>query len=200
MASLVWGMKGLTIDFGEIMETPGLILKREREVRGFSLKQIAAITRIPESSLEAIEENNFDEFPAEVFARGFVRNYAKELQVSCDDIMQAYDAMKMQESRMVSENVVAIQAESSVTTYDVSSAMAFNEVDAETQDSASDITRHGFKWAYVLVALIAVASIAISVAFSGTGEADEGSGMLPMQEQGVEQSPFLISNTPDGWD
>ena len=63
------------------METPGLILKREREARGLTLLELSKVTRIPEASLEAIENNNFEDLPAEVFVRGFLRNYARQLSI-----------------------------------------------------------------------------------------------------------------------
>ena len=50
------------------METPGLLLKREREARGLTIAELARITRISETALENIEKNAFDEFPAQVAA------------------------------------------------------------------------------------------------------------------------------------
>lgn len=81
------------------MDTPGTILRREREARGIPLKEIASITRIPVSALRHLEEDRFDQFPAEVFAKGFLRNYARELQISVDDVMLAYQALKHHQHR-----------------------------------------------------------------------------------------------------
>lgn len=78
------------------MDTPGTILRREREARGIPLREIASITRIPVSALRNLEEDRFDLFPAEVFAKGFLRNYARELQISTDDVLLAYQALKQQ--------------------------------------------------------------------------------------------------------
>lgn len=177
-----------------------MILRREREVRGYSLKQIAAVTRIPETSLEAIENNEFDEFPAEVFVKGFLRNYARELQIASDDIMQAYDAMKLQKSRMAGEAVLPSHSEVvEPAVYESDSvALAFGE--GERSSMTPETGGQGFRFVYVLVALIAVASIALSMAFSGTGEADEGELLLPTNADAAVESPFLISNTSDGWE
>jgi transcriptional regulator with XRE-family HTH domain len=78
------------------METPGTILKREREARGYSLREISSITRIPMRALQNLEEDRYDLFPAEVFTRGFLRNYARELQVNCDDLLLSYNALRNQ--------------------------------------------------------------------------------------------------------
>jgi len=54
-------------------------LRREREIRGISLKEIADATKISKRFLEAIERNDHRTLPAPVFTRGFVREYAKYL-------------------------------------------------------------------------------------------------------------------------
>jgi len=42
--------------------------------------------------LEAIEEDRFDELPAPVYARGFIRNYARLVGLDPDDVVAAYAA------------------------------------------------------------------------------------------------------------
>jgi cytoskeleton protein RodZ len=60
-------------------ETLGGFLKRQRQGQGKSLEEIAEKTHIHASTLRAIEEDNPKALPAEVFTRGFVRNYAQYL-------------------------------------------------------------------------------------------------------------------------
>ena len=83
------------------METPGLLLKREREARGLTIAELARITRISETALENIEKNAFDEFPAQVFVRGFLRNYARQLSIPAEEIMESYDAWMRQSKKSV---------------------------------------------------------------------------------------------------
>src|SRR6266702_473811 len=47
-------------------------LKREREMRGVSLDEISAATRIATRFLQAIENEQWDKLPGGVFNRGFV--------------------------------------------------------------------------------------------------------------------------------
>lgn len=63
------------------LETPGRVLCRTREAQGFTLAQIAELTKIPERHLSAIEENNFSALPARTYAIGFSRNYARALGI-----------------------------------------------------------------------------------------------------------------------
>ena len=54
-------------------------LRREREMRGVSLDEIAAATRISTRFLEAIEKDQWDQLPGGVFNRGFIRSIARFL-------------------------------------------------------------------------------------------------------------------------
>lgn len=66
-------------------------LRREREIRGISLKEIADATKISKRFLEAIERNDHRTLPAPVFTRGFVREYAKYLGLNADEIVNRYN-------------------------------------------------------------------------------------------------------------
>lgn len=66
-------------------------LKREREIRGISLKEIADATKISKRFLEAIERNDHRTLPAPVFTRGFVREYARYLGLSCEEMVNRYN-------------------------------------------------------------------------------------------------------------
>ncbi len=52
-----------------------------RVSQGMTLEQMAAITRIREDVLRAMEEDRFDRLPQLVFARGFARSYARALNL-----------------------------------------------------------------------------------------------------------------------
>lgn len=66
-------------------------LRREREIRGISLKEIADATKISRRFLEAIERNDHKTLPAPVFTRGFVREYARYLGLNADEIVNRYN-------------------------------------------------------------------------------------------------------------
>jgi len=70
--------------------TFGEHLKREREMRGVSLDEIAAATRIAPRFLRAIENEQWDELPGGVFNRGFVRAVAHYLGLDEESIVAEY--------------------------------------------------------------------------------------------------------------
>ena len=57
----------------------GTKMKRLREERGVSLRQIADATKISIGSLEALERNDISRLPGGIFSRAFVRSYAIEV-------------------------------------------------------------------------------------------------------------------------
>jgi cytoskeleton protein RodZ len=70
--------------------TFGEELRREREIRGISLKEIADSTKVSKRFLEAIERNDYRNLPAPVFTRGFIREYARYLGLNADEMVTRY--------------------------------------------------------------------------------------------------------------
>ena len=65
-------------------------LRNGRLAKGLTLVEVAAITKIQGRTLELLEAGEFDELPADVFLRGFVRNYARCVGLSADEAMRRY--------------------------------------------------------------------------------------------------------------
>lgn len=59
-------------------------LRRERELRGISLRDVADATKISIRFLEALEQGRIDVLPGGLFPRAFVRQYAKFLGLDPD--------------------------------------------------------------------------------------------------------------------
>jgi cytoskeleton protein RodZ len=68
----------------------GSWLRRQREAREISLREIAERTKISLRYLQAMEEDRFESLPAPVFAKGFLREYARYVGLSPDDVVNHY--------------------------------------------------------------------------------------------------------------
>jgi cytoskeletal protein RodZ len=55
-----------------------------------SLEEIAQTTRIPIRMLQHIEDDQLDLLPGEVFARGFLKSYARSVGLPVDDVLTRY--------------------------------------------------------------------------------------------------------------
>jgi transcriptional regulator with XRE-family HTH domain len=72
------------------MASFGEELKRERELRGISLKEIAEATKISIRFLEALEQDKFEMLPGGIFNRGFIRAYTRFIGVDGEEMVNAY--------------------------------------------------------------------------------------------------------------
>lgn len=78
---------------GADRQSPGQVLKRERELRGLSVNQAAEELNLDRWIVEAIEADRFLALGAPVYARGHLRKYAVLLGVSPETIVDRYDAL-----------------------------------------------------------------------------------------------------------
>lgn len=63
-------------------ERIGDLLKKLRTSKGLHLREVEESLHIRRSYLEAIEESEYEKIPSEVYARGFLKNYARFLGVN----------------------------------------------------------------------------------------------------------------------
>ena len=71
--------------------TFGERLKREREMREVTLKEVTTATRIGPRFLEALENEEWDKLPGGIFNRGFVRSIARFLGLDEENLLAEYD-------------------------------------------------------------------------------------------------------------
>ncbi|SDA24877.1 cytoskeleton protein RodZ [Nitrosospira sp. Nsp18] len=69
----------------------GELLRAERLARGLSIEDVARQLRLAVRQVTALEEDDYDKLAGGTFARGFVRNYAKLLQIDAAPLLQQLD-------------------------------------------------------------------------------------------------------------
>jgi cytoskeletal protein RodZ len=72
------------------MASFGETLKRERELREISLRQISEATKISIRYLEALEQNRFELLPGGLFNKGFIRAYATYVGLDGESMVNTY--------------------------------------------------------------------------------------------------------------
>ena len=73
------------------MPTIGQELRRERELRGIALSDIAKITKIKLTSLQCLEEDKLNLLPGEFFIKGMIRAYAKVVGLDEQQLLTLYE-------------------------------------------------------------------------------------------------------------
>ncbi len=93
------------------LATFGEELRREREIRGISLKEIADATKISKRFLDALERNDHKTLPAPVFTRGFVREYARYVGLNAEEMVNRYNFAASNDDRIEKPPPVARYAQ-----------------------------------------------------------------------------------------
>src|SRR5262245_15587856 len=75
------------------MSSVGEALRRERLRTGLDLERISQDTKISVRTLELIEGDQFEKLPGGVFARSFVRQYARAVGLDEDEIVVELEKM-----------------------------------------------------------------------------------------------------------
>jgi len=78
------------------MGTLGTYLISAREAMGLDLHDSAQQTRISIHYLKALEEEDFSKLPGEVFVKGFLKNYARFLNLPEAEVMSRYRELRPQ--------------------------------------------------------------------------------------------------------
>lgn len=90
------------------MDELGSILRDAREMKGLTLAEVQEQIRINSQYLDALEEGNYHVLPTQVHVRGFLRNYARFLELDPDPLLEkcdtAYAAQSTRARQANSEN------------------------------------------------------------------------------------------------
>lgn len=87
----------------------GSVLRKAREAKGLPVADIAQTLKLGQRQVEALERDDWSGLPGTTFVRGFVRNYARLLDVDAAPLMASLDALlaKPVDTLAVSETVPA---------------------------------------------------------------------------------------------
>jgi cytoskeleton protein RodZ len=72
-------------------ETLGKYLKQQRESKKISLREVAKSTKVRETILKAIEEDQHHLLPPTTYVKGFLLSYAKYLRLNPNDVLLRYE-------------------------------------------------------------------------------------------------------------
>ena len=125
----------------------GLILQRERETKGLSIKAVMEATKISRINLVALESGDRASLPHPVYTKGFVKSYARLLKLDADEL-----AMVVDREYQVDEQ------ETGGVSYDVSphAEKAFQEADAPAKSKRS-------VWPSILIVIVLACAVLVLV-------------------------------------
>lgn len=71
--------------------SPGKQLRMARESLGKTIQMVADELRLPDNYIQWIEEGAYEKFPGLVFCRGYIRSYARLLEVDAEQLVAKFD-------------------------------------------------------------------------------------------------------------
>jgi cytoskeleton protein RodZ len=74
-----------------LLEGPGRRLREAREHARMSINSAAAHLRLEVRAVEALEQDDYDRLPEATFVRGYLRNYARLLNLPTEEVILSYN-------------------------------------------------------------------------------------------------------------
>jgi len=84
-------------------EGPGSALKSAREALSVSEREVADALNLPLNVVEAMEANDYDKLPSAVFTRGYLRSYARLLELDAEAIIAKFPESAQPEGTLTAE-------------------------------------------------------------------------------------------------
>ena len=178
----------------------GDLLRRERERQNLSIKDIEKATSIRALYIDAIEKGEYKTLPGEVYAKGFVRNYANYLKLNANEIVNAFNEEmhpqeELQDAAGSSSAEEARQEQSAERNREEYRGPKITSLESYPIEKSS----HGVRNALMVAAAVFVVAFAALIAFGGDEEPSAPAPRAKTQtQQGQKQTEAAPKPAADG--
>ena len=178
----------------------GDLLRRERERQNLSIKDIEKATSIRALYIDAIEKGEYKTLPGEVYAKGFVRNYANYLKLNANEIVNAFNEEmhpqeELQDAAGSSSAEEARQEQSAERNREEYRGPKITSLESYPMEKSS----HGVRNALIVAVAVFVVAFAALIAFGGDEEPSAPAPRAKTQtQQGQKQTEAAPKPAADG--
>lgn len=148
----------------------GDLLRRERERQNLSIKDIEKATSIRVLYIDAIEKGEYKTLPGEVYAKGFVRNYANYLKLNANEIVNAFNEEMHPQEEMQAAGSSSVeearQEQSTERNREEYRGPKITSLESYPMEKSS----HGVRNALMVAVAVFVVAFAALIAFGGDEE------------------------------
>ena len=92
-------------------QTPGIVLRKARRDRDLDESDVCKELGLSIGSLKALEGDDFERLPAEIYVRGYIRNYCTLLGIEEQPVLACYQKycqqLQQNEQKALNDNVVS---------------------------------------------------------------------------------------------
>jgi cytoskeleton protein RodZ len=161
-------------------------LRRERELRRITLREVSEATKISLRHLEALERNDFQHLPGGVFNRGFVRAYSQFIGVDPEAMVNSY--LLEQKSQDAKHN-----------THEQSRGRSVHRTPQSPTPVSKGSTRRRWgmllAWGLALLILIGALIGAVYFVIGRTASAEPGSGAAASRRASTSSSRNVVQDS-----
>ena len=93
----------LSVTVMEMDSGPGQHLRRAREEATLSIEEVAARLHLDTRTVGNLESDNYDDLPAPTFVRGYLRSYARLLDLPAQPIIDSFDRRGLEPPPLVAD-------------------------------------------------------------------------------------------------
>ena len=151
---------------------PGQLLKEARKKTRRRYKRLSSELSIPEKYLEALEENNFSIMAGPTYVKGYLRAYAKKLDLDPETVIAAFDRYLKDQRRLEKKGIKKEQKKE---------------------------TKKKFSYIYALIFFL-IASITLLIAFiperNNDSEKKEDRSFSETEIQNLNDIPPILNTKP----
>ena len=165
------------MDFQEL----GLTLKRERENKGLTIEMVMEATKISRSNIVAMENGDRASLPHPVYAKGFVKSYARYLGMDAEELSLVVDQEYQDQANGPEEHI-----------YEVSPA-----AEKAFQDGGEMDSKRKSKWPTLLILVLLLIGAAIFFFnMNGMDEQQDQTPEVSMEQKNENVAPQMEQPEP----
>ena len=152
---------------------PGELLKEARQKTRRRYKRLSSELGIPEKYLEALEENNFSIMAGPTYVKGYLRAYAKKLDLDPETVITAFDRYLKDQKRLKKKTIKKEQKK-------------------ETKKKFSFI----YAFIFILIALIIILIVFSPEESNNSEKKEDKSSYSETEIQNSNDIPFILNTKP----
>ncbi len=169
----------------------GETLRKERESQNLSVQNVEEGTSIRALYIEAIEGGDYDKLPGEVYAKGFIKNYANFLNLDGDALVKQFiqeisPATTIPAEVPAAENKTAEPEPAEPAEDDITTPRSRRRNKSESEDNSRKY----------LIAAAAAVLLLIGIFFSFSGSNEETPAVTQNEEKPPAENPQVAQVTP----
>ncbi len=107
---MIYGTKQMTeeIQQQDVVISPGRMLCQAREALNLDETDVAMQLRLSRNVIADIEADNYQRLPANTFTRGYLRAYARLVNISGDEVIERFNQSLVEEDTLTTQTVMVM--------------------------------------------------------------------------------------------